>query len=124
MNFKIDTKEKMHVITVESAFLSANMAEEIENTCCSYLDEPVKNVILKLEPVHTVEKGIAHLFTRMQSRFAEANASFVICCMSREVLNLLKEEDLLDLLNTTPTESEAWDIVQMEEIEREFLDLS
>jgi len=28
---------------------------------------------------------------------------------------------LLDLLNVTPTESEAWDIVQMEEIEREML---
>ena len=25
-------------------------------------------------------------------------------------------------MNVTPTESEAWDIVQMEEIEREFLD--
>ena len=27
---------------------------------------------------------------------------------------------ILDDLNTTPTESEAWDIVQMEEIEREL----
>jgi hypothetical protein len=27
---------------------------------------------------------------------------------------------ILDVLNTTPTESEAWDIVQMEEIEREL----
>jgi len=30
--------------------------------------------------------------------------------------------ELLDFLNHTPTESEAWDIVQMEEIERELLD--
>ena len=28
----------------------------------------------------------------------------------------------LVFLNVTPTESEAWDIVQMEEIERELLD--
>jgi hypothetical protein len=27
----------------------------------------------------------------------------------------------LELMNVTPTESEAWDIVQMEEIERELL---
>jgi len=32
------------------------------------------------------------------------------------------KEELLELLNCTPTESEAWDIVQMEEIERELLD--
>jgi hypothetical protein len=29
--------------------------------------------------------------------------------------------DLLELMNVTPTESEAWDIVQMEEIERDLL---
>jgi hypothetical protein len=29
--------------------------------------------------------------------------------------------ELFDFLNCTPTESEAWDIVQMEEIERELL---
>ena len=34
---------------------------------------------------------------------------------------MLKKQDLFDLLNITPTESEAWDIVQMEEVERELL---
>jgi hypothetical protein len=34
----------------------------------------------------------------------------------------LEELELLDLMNITPTESEAWDIVQMEEIERELMD--
>ena len=32
------------------------------------------------------------------------------------------ELELLEIMNITPTESEAWDIVQMEEIERELLD--
>ena len=30
--------------------------------------------------------------------------------------------EIAEILNITPTESEAWDIVQMEEIERELLD--
>jgi len=34
----------------------------------------------------------------------------------------LDKNELLEVMNVTPTESEAWDIVQMEEIEREFLD--
>ena len=29
--------------------------------------------------------------------------------------------ELLEVMNVTPSESEAWDIVQMEEIERELL---
>ncbi|MBV9987335.1 MAG: hypothetical protein JO301_06630 [Chitinophagaceae bacterium] len=58
----------------------------------------------------------------MQQSFYENNASFVICCMQQPVEEAFARLDLLDLLNTTPTESEAWDIVQMEEIERELLD--
>ena len=40
---------------------------------------------------------------------------------SLELVKLLDEKELLELMNVTPTESEAWDIVQMEEIERELL---
>jgi hypothetical protein len=34
---------------------------------------------------------------------------------------MLDSTGLLELMNTTPSESEAYDIVQMEEIERELL---
>ena len=44
----------------------------------------------------------------------------VICNIKPEVETYLDEKELLELMNVTPTESEAWDIVQMEEIEREF----
>jgi hypothetical protein len=34
----------------------------------------------------------------------------------------LDKTGLLEIMNVTPTESEAWDIIQMEEIERELMD--
>jgi len=34
----------------------------------------------------------------------------------------LEESGLLETMNIAPTLSEAWDILQMEEIERELLD--
>jgi hypothetical protein len=34
----------------------------------------------------------------------------------------LDKAEVLEMLNITPTESEAWDILQMEAIERELLD--
>jgi hypothetical protein len=37
------------------------------------------------------------------------------------VEDMLDSNDLLEMMNVTPTESEAWDIVQMEEIERDLL---
>jgi hypothetical protein len=42
--------------------------------------------------------------------------------MQKPVEEVFEQMELLDILNVTPTESEAWDIVQMEEIEREFLE--
>jgi molybdenum cofactor biosynthesis enzyme MoaA len=49
------------------------------------------------------------------------NNSFVICNLHEVVEKNLADIELLELMNVTPTESEAWDIVQMEEIERELL---
>ena len=36
--------------------------------------------------------------------------------------NKVTANEMLEVMNVTPTESEAWDIVQMEEIERELMD--
>jgi anti-anti-sigma regulatory factor len=58
----------------------------------------------------------------LQQSFYENNASLVICGLQPAVEDRLEELGLSETMNITPTESEAWDIVQMEEIERELLD--
>ena len=45
----------------------------------------------------------------------------MVCELQEPVEKMLDERELLEVMNSTPTESEAWDIVQMEEIERELL---
>jgi hypothetical protein len=57
----------------------------------------------------------------LQASFYNDNFSFVICEMKESMIEILEEADLIDTMNITPTESEAWDIVQMEEMEREML---
>jgi hypothetical protein len=42
--------------------------------------------------------------------------------LSDDLQNALDSTEFGEVMNLTPTESEAWDIVQMEEIERELLD--
>ena len=69
------------------------------------------------EPSLSAEK-----LARIQQKFYENNASFVICELQKPVEEFLDQHELLEIMNITPTQSEAWDIVQMEEIEREFLD--
>lgn len=121
MNVKIDTKEKFHVITPQETVLSVNMTDELSRLLLSHLEKQVKNVILNLQNVAELSTETADLLVQTQQTFYEQGISFVICEMQPAVEQWLDQQEQLELLNATPTESEAWDIVQMEEIERELL---
>lgn len=122
MEVKIDTKEKFTVVTPIIASLTANIAAELAETCLGHLLKPVKNLVLNMESVSFVEDDAAEVLGKIQQEFYEKNASFVICSLQPSVEASLEKAELLELLNVTPTQSEAWDILQMEEIERELLD--
>jgi len=122
MMFKIDTKEKFHVITLDEPSLTANMTAELSECLVSFLENDVKNVILKMQAVEQIDVVAGEALVKLQQNHYENKSSFVICCLQESVENFLDENDLLELMNYTPTESEAWDILQMEEIERELLD--
>jgi len=121
MEVKTDTKERFHVIRVETAELPANLAAELK----TYLEEPlkdtIKNVVLNLRNVKTIDEETAEVLVRTQQKFYEQNASFVVCELTDEIEKFLDDKELLEMMNVTPTESEAYDIVQMEEVERELL---
>ena len=121
MEVKTDTKEKFHVIGVAAPHLSANMTEELCKKLQQYLHTPQRNLVVKLAEVKTMDEEAAECLVKTQQQFYEAGASFVVCELNTELEDYLDEKGLLELMNVTPTESEAWDIVQMEEIERELL---
>jgi anti-anti-sigma factor len=121
MEFKIDTKEKFHAITIKEGLLTANMTEELRSGLLPLLQQDVKNVVLILKDTKTMDVAAGEALLKLQQSFYDQQASFVICELQPEVEDALDLNGLLELMNVTPTESEAWDIVQMEEIERELL---
>ena len=121
MNIKIDTKERFTVITPEEAQLSVNMTAELNQLLLAYLQKDIPHVILKMEAVASVDDLMAENIATIQQQFYEKNCSFVICGLQKNVEQLLEKKELLEFMNVTPSESEAWDILQMEEIERELL---
>jgi anti-anti-sigma regulatory factor len=74
-----------------------------------------------LNNVNSIDEKSGEILSLLQQQFYENNCSFVICNLHPAIEALLDQLELLELMNITPTESEAWDIVQMEEIERELL---
>ncbi|MCB0776482.1 MAG: STAS domain-containing protein [Chitinophagaceae bacterium] len=121
MQVKTDTKEKFHVITVAEPNLSATMTDKMEECLLPYLQNDVKNLVVSLKETTDIDMAAAEKLVQIQHKFYEGNASFVICEVQKNVEDFLDKVDLLEMMNITPTESEAWDIVQMEEIEREFM---
>ncbi len=121
MNVKIDTKEKFSVITPVEKEIAANMTGALKELLEPYLKNDIPHLILNLRNVEILAQDTAELISAIQQIFYENDISFVICELKEQPEKILDEMDLLEFMNATPTESEAWDIVQMEEIERELM---
>jgi anti-anti-sigma regulatory factor len=120
MLVKLDTKEKFHVITILEPVLTANMTEDLERTFNESTQNGVKNVIMNLAGVSEMDLKTAMKLCSMQQNSYENNHSLVFCSLQKDLEQWLDKQEVLELMNVTPTESEAMDIVQMEEIEREM----
>ena len=120
MRVKIDTKETFHVISIEEQELTAIMAAELENLVKNELTTAGKSLIIDMQHVQSMDAKLAVSLNELHALVYDSGKSFVICSIQPVVKKTLEEAGLLENLNTTPTDSEAWDIVQMEEIEREL----
>jgi anti-anti-sigma regulatory factor len=121
MQVKIDTREKFHAITIQEALLAANMTADMDKFLLPLLENGVKNVVLILKDSKNIEDAAAGRLLQIQEAFYDAGSSFVICELTPEVEASLENSGRLEFMNVTPTESEAIDIIHMEEIEREML---
>ena len=122
MNYKIDTKEKFTVLTLLDSNLDSNLVPELNDLVKKLGETSPKNLVVSLKAVKHWDLAIMELFAQHQEVFYDNNTSFVLCSLSEEMQNALDLTEFSEVMNLTPTESEAWDIVQMEEIERELLD--
>ena len=121
LNVKLDTKEKFKVLTPQNENITATMTVELSELLQSHSKSDIPHLILDLRNTKVIENVVAELISQVQRNFYNEGLSFVICEMQEGVIDVFEKEDLLDELNYTPTLSEAWDIVQMEEIERELM---
>ncbi len=120
MNVKIDTKEKFTVLTPQVEKISANMTEDIEKLA-GYAPVGIPHLVINMINVSEIAPEAAQKLSDVQQQAYEKDHSFVICEMQDAVEAVFDAEELTDMMNITPSESEAWDIVQMEEIERELM---
>ena len=95
MNFKIDTKEKITVITPLQFHLSDNLTVELNQTATNCLQTDIKNVVLNMKEVVSLDEAAATNLMTLQQSFYESNTSFVICEIQPAVLEKLDQIYLL-----------------------------
>jgi len=122
MQYKTEAKEKFTVLTILETSLNSNLVPELGQIIEKLGAQAPKNLVLNLGKVAHWDLPVITKLAEDQTSFYDNNTSFVICCLSDSLQNTLDLTEYADIMNITPTESEAWDIVQMEEIERELLD--
>ena len=121
MNVKIDTKEKFTVIVPKESDISANMTDHLAEMLLPYLAKEIPHIILNMKDVNGISDEAAEMIAGLQHQFYEQNVSFIVCELQNSVESSFERMEFLDTMNVTPTESEAWDILQMEEVEREIM---
>ena len=100
--------------------LSLQLKELLTNNVSSENGLP-GNIVISFKEITGIDADAARNLVNLHQEFYANNCSFVCCEISKELLKQFEDFEINDVLNITPTESEAWDIVQMEEIEREIL---
>ena len=121
MNVKLDTKEKFTVITPNEAVITANMTAKLQKLLLEHLSSDIPHIIIDMSEVESIDEGFPAMLVDIHQQFYDQNVSFIVCSVQNKVAGTMKGQDAWDILNITPTQSEAWDILQMEEIERELM---
>src|ERR1700712_3092865 len=122
MKVKISTNEKFHAITVLEPVFAANMTAELNALCEPFLEKQVKNLLLNLKDIQTMDSAAAYGVLGLRNLFYNNRASFVLCELQPLVKKIFEQNEQFGSIEIAPTQSEASDIIYMEEIEREFTD--
>lgn len=120
MKFKIDTKEKILVITPEIDELNANLADAFIDGISGLSELEGRNLILDMALMQKCdEKGIQAILTVYHQQY-DSGFSCAVTGLNTALTQTLKAADE-SVYNLAPTMLEAIDLVMMEDLERELM---
>lgn len=106
----LDKQENILIITQEST----DTVELVKKIDARYDEVKNDNIIVNLFSFENLTKSDLVEFLQISKRHRQAKHSFVI------VTNKISTDDLPEAVMTVPTLQEAFDVIEMEEIERDL----
>ena len=120
MKYNIDTKENFDIITPINDLFNQDLAEEIQQFLSASILKN-RSAIIDFSSIQSIENNLNQTIIDWHHKMYDSNLSFALCEMNDEVKKSMQENEEFDILNITPKQIEAIDIVAMEGLERELL---
>jgi len=120
MKYNIDTKENFDIITPINDLFNQDLAEEIQQFLSASILKN-RSAIIDFSSIQSIENNLNQTIIDWHHKMYDSNLSFALCEMNDEVKKSMQENNESDILNITPKQIEAIDIVAMEGLERELL---
>jgi len=120
MKYNINTKENFDIITPINDLFDQNLAEEIQEFLSASILKN-RSAIIDFSSIQSIENNLNQTIIDWHHKMYDSNLSFALCEMNDEIKKSMQENEESDILNITPKQIEAIDIVAMEGLERELL---
>ncbi|MDW3191680.1 MAG: STAS domain-containing protein [Cytophagales bacterium] len=123
MKFSVDRQDKYTIIKLDEEKLDTTIAPEVKSELVKLESDGVENLIINLGNVkYSDSSGLSALL--VANRLFGNKGSFVLCEVQEHVLKLIKISQLHKVMEITPTQEEAVDMVFMNALEKGFNDES
>ena len=120
MKYNIDTKENFDIITPINDRFNQELAVEINQFIQNSIEKQ-RSVIIDFTSINSRDEVHSQNIIDWHHEMYNADLSFVLCTLSESVKNILLNIEDAAILNMTPKQIEAIDIVSMEGLERELM---
>ena len=120
MEFKIDTKETYTVIAPLDKHIGENMAAVLRQKCMSLEENGSQNFLIDMCDCVSADITSFTQLVALHEYCYTTGISLLFTNVNNAILNSMKEREVNELLNITPTEIEAVDIISMEILERDL----
>lgn len=120
MKFTVDKKERYCIFKLEEEKLNSMISADLKSELVILNQEGYRNIICDLGDVNFMDSSGLSAILIGNRLCKDSKGTFVVTGCREPVIKLIKISQLDSILHVVPTESEATDLILMDEIEREI----
>lgn len=120
MKYNIETKENFDILTPNIDTFNNDLSVEISQIIQNSIENK-RSLIIDFTSVNSIDDSNAEQIIKWHHELYNCDLSFVVYNVSEIVKSIISNIEDADILNITPKQIEAIDIVSMEGLERELL---